>query len=62
MVGGSPGQHGWFLQNKPTLIDEAGEGDAGDDNEQRLGSFDTFVVHTTQKSGTVAPFHAFITH
>ena len=32
--GGSPGQHGWFLQNKPALIDEGDRAreDADDDH------------------------------
>ena len=30
--GGSPGQHGWFLQNKPALIDE-GDGEHDDDDD-----------------------------
>ena len=33
--GGSPGQHGWFLQNKPALIDEGDRAreDADDYND-----------------------------
>ena len=33
--GGSPGQHGWFLQNKPALIDEGDRAreDADDDHD-----------------------------
>ena len=51
--GGSPGQHGWFLQNKPALIDEGDRAredadhdhDHDDDHDDHEDHEDTQFAH-----------------